>query len=680
MVLNPRTILVIAVACVVSVGVTLIAVDDGDEVRTLRATPGEYAPAPPAAGGPFSLQATSGTVGWAIADGGDSGVLPLAIYVSGNRLVNQYGTPINVHGVNMSGTEFSCTSGGTYTDRGNSVYGGQPFDSGATYAAMWQGINTVRVPLNEDCWLGINGVDPGWAETNYISAVQIEVNLVHAAGMYVILDLHFSAPGAYCACGQNAMADTDHSAAFWASVATTFKSDPAVIFDLYNEPFLYASYLADASTPVWSCWRNGCAMQTFVSDNAVGPDGGATGYTTNLPWNVEGMQQLITTIRDAGATQPVMVGGLGFAGDLSGWLANVPIDPLGQLVASWHEYPPGSNPYGSCPNVDWDSGGSTGPEGTANTVILPIAALYPVVIGETGDCVTGPTYFDNGLLPWADSYNISYLGWTWNPWTGYTQDVLLTSWAGTPTPGWGLSYECHLNPAASVCDGGTTDAGGGSDSGGGSDAGGDAGSGNFVQNNEIGTGFNVTSQAIPYTSNVSAGDLLVYFHLPNNNTSTSSVTDTLGNSWSLAGSTATTGINVFTAWYTVSAFSGADTVTGYFTSADAFGDLVISDYRGLSPTPTVDTYAGKLQNSTNPIVTGNFTTTAVGDLLVGYFYDIGQGLITGTTYGFDVRSTWVSNTIGQGDTVAGSTGVYSVAATASTTGSVQFASAVAFKP
>ncbi len=49
---------------------------------------------------------------------------------------------------------------------------------------------------------------------------------------------------------------------------------------------------------------------------------------------------MVTAIRSTGATQPIMLGGLSYANDLSGWLANEPSDPLAtspegsQLIAS----------------------------------------------------------------------------------------------------------------------------------------------------------------------------------------------------------------------------------------------------------------------------------------------------------------------------------------------------------
>ena len=68
------------------------------------------------------------------------------------------------------------------------------------------------------------------------------VAAANAAGLYVILDLHFAAPNntstgvPYCPEAQIPMADQDHAPAFWASIAATFKSNPSVIFELFNEP------------------------------------------------------------------------------------------------------------------------------------------------------------------------------------------------------------------------------------------------------------------------------------------------------------------------------------------------------------------------------------------------------------------------------------------------------------
>jgi Cellulase (glycosyl hydrolase family 5) len=68
-------------------------------------------------------------------------------------------------------------------------------------------------------------------------------------------------------------ADADHSPKFWSSVATYFKANPAVVFDLYNEPHVGS----------WACWRDGC--------------------TSSAGWRTAGMQALVNARpvrRDAG--------------------------------------------------------------------------------------------------------------------------------------------------------------------------------------------------------------------------------------------------------------------------------------------------------------------------------------------------------------------------------------------
>ncbi len=353
----------------------------------------------------------------------------LSMRVSGNHLMDGAGKTVVLRGVNLSGTEFACIQGGTPTSRGWSIYGGQPFDRASTYAAIvsWHA-NVVRVPLNEDCWLGISGVNPAYGGAAYRAAIQTEVSLIHQAGLYAVLDLHWTSPGPYAGYSQQPMPDADHSIAFWQSIAGTFKSDHSVIFDLFNEPFFY--YISDGSDQ-WTCWLKGCAMNQFISAGQTAPDGSTTGYTTSYSWRTAGMQAMIDAVRDTGATQPVLVNGVDWGNDLSGWLAHQPSDPRGQLVAGWHSYPQ----QGCSPQSCWTS------------VIQPIAAKVPVLVGETGDNVQDPLSYVDTFLPWADSHGVSYLGWTWNPWQD-PKNVLIKDWTGTPTTNWGTYYRNHLAAVA----------------------------------------------------------------------------------------------------------------------------------------------------------------------------------------------------------------------------------------
>ena len=321
------------------------------------------------------------------------GVLPVAVRVVGNQLVDAYNQPMRLIGVNRSGTEYACVQGW-------GIFDGPSDASSVAAIASWHS-DAVRVPLNEDCWLGINGVNSAYAGTNYQDAIESYVHRLNRAGMIAILDLHWSAPGSALATGQQVMADSDHSIAFWSSVAAAFQTDPGVVFDLYNEPH-------DIS---WSCWLDGC--------------------TTSAGWQAAGMQQMLDAVRRAGATQPVMVEGLDWGNDLSGWLANEPIDPLHQLVASAHLYNFTSCNTSSC----WKQ------------TLAPIAATVPLVAGEIGenDCSTG---FINSFMAWADSVGVSYLGWAWDTWNCESGPSLIRSYSGSPTP-YGVGLKNHMRVLAS---------------------------------------------------------------------------------------------------------------------------------------------------------------------------------------------------------------------------------------
>ena len=148
------------------------------------------------------------------------------------------------------------------------------------------------------------------AESAYQAAIASYVSTIHQAGLYVILDLHWNAPGSVAAAAQQPMPDADHAVDFWKSVAATFSSDPAVVFDLYNEPFLYGSYMQDANGDPWACWLNGCGLNQYLT--------GGNPYTQSATWNAVGMQTLVNTIRAVGAKNALMVGGLDWSNDLSG--------------------------------------------------------------------------------------------------------------------------------------------------------------------------------------------------------------------------------------------------------------------------------------------------------------------------------------------------------------------------
>jgi hypothetical protein len=328
-----------------------------------------------------------------VAAGAGSANRPLSIRVVGNRFVNEYGKTIRLLGVNRSSFNYACSSGYALSE-------GPTDPAGIAAMQAWQ-INVVRIPLNESCWLGLPSVKPRYGGQPYQDAVTGFVQRLHAAGLYVILDLHPSMPGSH---GDQFMADAAHSPAFWSSVAATFKNDPAILFDAFSEP----------RTLSWSCWRDGC----------VTPDG----------WLGAGMQSLVDAIRSTGAKQPILLGGLGGAIWLHGWLTWMPKDPAHSLVASFHVY---NYPDFGCAH-----------RGCWNASVLPVARKVPVVTGEFGDVDCAHQFIDE-YMTWADGYGISYVGWTWNPWDCKQGPALISDWSGTPTA-FGVGLRDHLAQLATA--------------------------------------------------------------------------------------------------------------------------------------------------------------------------------------------------------------------------------------
>lgn len=323
------------------------------------------------------------------------------VKVSGNHLVDGSGKTMRLLGINRDGTEYACGEGWGIFDGPNTA---------ASVNAMlkWD-INSVRLPLSEACWLGLPGIKPQYSGATYRNAIKKYVTLLHQHGLVVILDLHIATPHSSTEINEQPVGDAAHSIDFWKSVATTFKNDHSVLFDLLNEPH-------DTS---WSCWLNGCS--------SVGYDG--VGY-----------QQLVDAVRSTGATQPLMIGAMQYDSDFSEWDKYAPKDPDHQIVASFHT-------YGDYPCT-----------ASCFKTVAHVAGELPMVTGEFGSKDCTAAYADK-YMKWADAHGISYLAWTWNEGPGWdckAGPTLITNYNGTPT-GYGVGVRDHLRALhASGGSGGST--------------------------------------------------------------------------------------------------------------------------------------------------------------------------------------------------------------------------------
>ena len=309
------------------------------------------------------------------------------LHVSGNRLLDARGRTVKLHGVNRSGTEYACIQGWGIFDG--------PSDAASVAAMATWGINSVRVPLNEDCWLGINRVKAAYGGARYRAAIVRYVRLLHRYGMYAELSLMWGAPGSGRATYQPAAPDADHSPAMWTSMAKTFKGDPNVILAPWGETIVNANCFL----------RGGVCEATFGSGNAR--------------YRVAGMQQAVTLMRRAGYRGVISIPGINYANDLSKWLSHRPRDPRRQLVAEAHIY--GKN---VCSSV-----------GCFNRTLAPVARRVPLILGETGETYDDSSCGANNIatiMGWVDANAAGYLAWTWDSWG--TCASLISSYRGASPP------------------------------------------------------------------------------------------------------------------------------------------------------------------------------------------------------------------------------------------------------
>jgi endoglucanase len=312
------------------------------------------------------------------------------LHVSGNRILDKAGAPVLFQGVNRSGTEYACVQGWGIFDG--------PNDARSVEAMTRWHINIVRIPVNEDCWLGINGIKSRYAGANYRRAIVAYVNLLHKHGIDAEVSLMWAAPGTYRATYQAGAPDEDHAPAAWASMATTFRDDPDVILAPWGETIVDAN-----------CFLNGGVCQATYGPN-------------NVPYRVAGMQQAVTVMRQAGYDGIIAIPGIAYANDLSQWLSHMPNDPRHDLIAEAHVY--GGQ---VCDDVK-----------CFQTTYAPVARRVPLIFGETGESFNSKdcgTSHIATIVNWADAHDVGVEAWAWDTWKNC--GILIRNYAGAPFSAYG---------------------------------------------------------------------------------------------------------------------------------------------------------------------------------------------------------------------------------------------------
>ncbi len=319
--------------------------------------------------------------------------------VLGNQVVTVAGNcPTFLKGVNVPSLEWTNWGDGP---------SGNILTTVQTMVTGWS-CNMIRIPLNQDRWFGLGGC--GATASSYQGVVDNIVNYCNSVGVWVMLDLHWSDTGTWgggsvCTSGQHDMPD-NNSSLFWTDVATRYANNPAVWFDLYNEPKGITS---------WSLWKNG-----------------GTGMTDGS-YSSPGMQALVNTVRATGAKNIIVAGGLDWSFNLTGVPANALSDATGNgVVYATHIYPwKWPSP---CNQSCWDT-----------AVPASVHDNYAVMVTEFGqnnnaDGVANNTWSQN-VMNWAIANTTGYIAWCMH--TGATPN-LVSDWSYTPTSWFGTTVKAQL--------------------------------------------------------------------------------------------------------------------------------------------------------------------------------------------------------------------------------------------
>jgi len=242
------------------------------------------------------------------------------LITSGNRILRaDTMNPILLRGVNRSGLEYSEPSPAGFLAAAQFTE-----DELREIVLNWHA-NIIRLPFNQDwCLRGRNG----HSAEEYRAALDQVISWSASLGAYTILDLQWlDADTAYGYTeDENGVKRMNHvpptpnedSILIWRILAERYQNEPAVLFDLLNEPH---DALEDDYLPIHLIGRDGEILDS---------DAGIVGREEWVPWAT----RLIAEVRDIRPTGLILVGGVDWAFDLRQIRVDAP-----NIVYSAHIYP-----------------------------------------------------------------------------------------------------------------------------------------------------------------------------------------------------------------------------------------------------------------------------------------------------------------------------------------------------
>ncbi len=326
---------------------------------------------------------------------------PSPLHTKGRDILDARNRVVTLRGVNLPSLEWKA--------EGDNV-----LQSTKVILDDWKA-NVIRLPLSQDRWFGRapEQKDGGGA---YRRLVDATVRLISQKGAYVMLDLHWSNAGVWGKyIGQHKMPDVN-SEIFWLMVAEKYANNPAVIFDLYNEPH---------DVP-WDVWKSGGEVTERVGEGD---------QATEITYSTPGLQRLVDVVRATGAKNPIVVAGLDWGYDLTGVMKGQTLsDPQGAgIIYSTHIY----TWKGNKPEQWQEKAGLLG-----RTLPLFVGE-FGAEPGERGG--EDPNTWVPRLMKYIGDNKLSYAAWCFH--NGATPR-LIADWKYTPTPYFGAYIKKALVKAA----------------------------------------------------------------------------------------------------------------------------------------------------------------------------------------------------------------------------------------
>lgn len=242
-----------------------------------------------------------------------------ALIIVGNRISRaDKMRPVLLRGINRSGLEYSEPGA-----VGSLAAAGITQDEIREIVQGWRA-NIIRLPFNQDWCLNGRGA---YAAGAYLESLDQVIAWAAELGAYTILDLQWldadtiygttESPVQGRTANHVPPAPNEETIHLWRTLATRYKDEPAIIFDILNEPH---DVVADDPHPL----------------NSIGTDGRvrASDETrlTAQQWS-RWANLLTTAIREIRPDGIIMVSGVDWAFDLSGVQVNAP-----NIVYSSHIY------------------------------------------------------------------------------------------------------------------------------------------------------------------------------------------------------------------------------------------------------------------------------------------------------------------------------------------------------